>query len=269
MFAPLLAAAVLAATAPAVAGPHGSLAVDDGGTGGIPVLLVHGLGGDRSVWTAQLAHLRVTRRAVALDLHGFGGSTARPGVPYTMESFAADVDAVAAQLGLRRFVLAGHSMGGAVLAAYAGAHPEKVAGLFFVDPVGDSSSSDPAGLERWLSGFAPARWEAFREQWFGEMLAPAPAAVRQQVLTAMRRVPREVMEASARGLVAFDPKPPLTRFKGPMRTLVTPDNKGPDSLQQVIPGLAAEDFLGTSHWLMLDAPDRFNAALDRFLATVR
>src|SRR4029077_2940097 len=45
----------------------------------------------------------------------------------------------AEQLGLRRFILAGHSLGGAVAIEYAGRHPERVAGLLLVDPNGDQS----------------------------------------------------------------------------------------------------------------------------------
>jgi pimeloyl-ACP methyl ester carboxylesterase len=60
-----------------VAGPSGSLHVDDGGSGGIPVVFVHSFAGSTEHWSAQLAHLRKTRRAVALDLHGHGQSARR------------------------------------------------------------------------------------------------------------------------------------------------------------------------------------------------
>jgi pimeloyl-ACP methyl ester carboxylesterase len=53
-----------------VEGPAGALAVDDGGEGGLPVVLVHSLAGNAGHWEAQLAHLRRTRRALALDLRG-------------------------------------------------------------------------------------------------------------------------------------------------------------------------------------------------------
>ena len=42
-----------------------------------------------------------------------------------------------AMLGLERFVLVGHSLGGVVCVAYLGQHPERVAGLFLLDPAGD------------------------------------------------------------------------------------------------------------------------------------
>src|SRR5260221_10321596 len=126
-----------------IEGPAGRLALSDGGAGaGVPVLFVHGMAGSKEVWRGTLERLRATRRAAALDLRGHGDSDgARDGV-WTIEALAADVDAAARSLGLERFVLVGHSMGGQVLCAYAGAHPGTVAGLFFVDPVGDLSRQD-------------------------------------------------------------------------------------------------------------------------------
>jgi pimeloyl-ACP methyl ester carboxylesterase len=57
-----------------VAGPAGSLHVDEGGTGGLPVVFVHSFSGSTVHWSEQLAHLRSERRAVALDLRGHGQS---------------------------------------------------------------------------------------------------------------------------------------------------------------------------------------------------
>ena len=120
-----------------VTGPAGALEVDDGGRGGLPVVLVHSLAGNSTHWTAQLEHLRRDRRAVALDLRGHGRSEPPKDGDYTIAAMAGDIAAVVDTLGLDRFVLVGHSMGGGVALAYAGAHPDRVAGLVLVDPIGD------------------------------------------------------------------------------------------------------------------------------------
>ena len=57
-----------------IPGPAGLLHADDGGSGGVPVVFIHSYAGDTTHWTAQLAHLRKTRRAIALDLRGHGQS---------------------------------------------------------------------------------------------------------------------------------------------------------------------------------------------------
>ena len=94
--------------------------MDDGGTGGPAVLFVHSLAGGAAHWEAQLEHLRGTRRAVAFDVRGHGGSDRPADGDYAIASLAGDVAAVADGLGLGPFVLVGHSMGGGVALSYAG-----------------------------------------------------------------------------------------------------------------------------------------------------
>src|SRR5687768_15795797 len=67
-----------------VDGPAGKIRVDDGGSGGVPVLFVHGLSGRHDVWKSQLGHLRASRRAAALDLRGHGESAG--GGDYTIDA---------------------------------------------------------------------------------------------------------------------------------------------------------------------------------------
>ncbi len=253
-----------------VTGPYGKLRVEDGGgLGGVPVVFVHGLGGGLEVWRAQLAHLRPNRRAIALDLHGMGESAQATDGTYTIPSFANDIRAVADSLGLGRFILVGHSLGGLVVADYAGRYPDKVAGLLLDDPAGDLSGLPKAQADQWLKGFAPENYEAFREKWFGEMLSTAKPDVRQAVMGQIHRTPRQVMAASAAGLFAFDPKPSLRAYKGPALTVITAQNNEPYSLQNVTPGLKSQIVPGTSHWIMMDDPEAFNAVMDQFMATIQ
>ena len=117
---------------------HPGINIDDGGAGGIPVVFVHSLAGNAAHWLMQLEHLR--KRAASDSL--------RSARPWPIGSFlgrrlfhrvlAEDIDAVVNSLGLQRFVLVGHSMGGSVSIAYAGIHPDKVAGLLLADPSGDA-----------------------------------------------------------------------------------------------------------------------------------
>src|SRR6202162_5782963 len=142
-----------------VQGQQGRLRVDDGGSGGIPVVFVHGNGGNRTQWAGQVLHLRASRRAVAFDLRGMGESEVAGNGDYSVEGFAEDVAAVADELGLRRFVLVGHSYGGAVVAAYAGRHPEKLAGLVFADVAGDIRNPPAAQAEALRRGLLPENYE--------------------------------------------------------------------------------------------------------------
>ncbi|MGD1148726.1 MAG: alpha/beta hydrolase [Thermoanaerobaculaceae bacterium] len=253
-----------------IQGPSGQLRVEDGGSGGIPVVFVHGLAGDHSVWAAQLAHLRRSRRAVALDLHGMGESAPSAVGDYSIGSFAGDVAAVVDGLHLGRVVLVGHSMGGHVIAAVAAAHPAMVAGLLFDDPAGDLSKVPREEIEKqWLAKMEPGSYDAYVTSWFGGMLSAATPQVREQVMAGLKRTPRAVVAAAARAVAFNEPIPAIAGFPGPMLTIVTPENEVPVSLHKLAPGLPAKVIAGTSHWIMMDKPDEFDAAMDGFLAGVK
>lgn len=101
---------------------------------GAPVLLLHGLGGFGAVWRHNVPVLGRHAMAIALDLPGCGLSSKPPG-PYPLDFFARAIEAFRRALGLDRLTLVGHSMGGAVAAAYALAYPPRVERLALVGAV--------------------------------------------------------------------------------------------------------------------------------------
>jgi pimeloyl-ACP methyl ester carboxylesterase len=252
-----------------VQGRAGLLRVEDGGEGGVPVIFVHGLGGDRRVWTNQVEHLRLTRRAVALDLRGHGESEPSKEGDYGMEAFASDVLAVADALAIQRFVLVGHSMGGAAVGAVAGKAPDRVAGILFDDAAGDLTQIPANQIEGWLQNFSADRYDEFSEAWFGEMLSVAHPATREQVMEQLKATPREVVAASARSMAKYAPLPALKAYHGPMLAVVTFYNNQPYSLQNIVPGLKSKEVRDASHWIQMDRPTEFNQIMDEFLLTVK
>ncbi|MEP7228453.1 MAG: alpha/beta hydrolase, partial [Gemmatimonadales bacterium] len=214
-----------------VAGPAGVMAVDDGGSGGLPVVLVHSLAGNSTHWSRQLAHLRRTRRAVALDVRGHGRSERPSNGDYTIAGMAGDVAAVADTLGLDQFVLVGHSMGGGVALAYAGAHPDRVAGLFLVDPIGDGKQIPPAEAKAYLAGFESNYDSTSRGYW--TTVAGPDSGIRKRLLADLEATPQEAVVQVLRDLMQFDPDPALARYKGPKLSIVTPHNDMPSSLHRL------------------------------------
>jgi len=252
-----------------VKGPNGLLRVERTGTGtGLPVLFVHGLAGSRSVWAAQVAHLAPNHPVVTVDLHGMGDSAAAETADFSIPSFAADIAAVADALGLRRFVLVGHSMGGAAVSAYAADHPDRVAGLLLDDPAGDLTTLPPGAVDEWLKGMAPETYREFTEAWWNEMLAPAKPAVREAVYAQMRRTSPAVVRGCASSLATFKTAAAAAAYRGPKLTVVTHENEKPYSLQNLVKDLPHRVVPGTSHWIMMDDPEAFDAVMDRFLQEV-
>ncbi|MFI9384905.1 alpha/beta fold hydrolase [Kutzneria sp. NPDC052558] len=108
--------------------------VDFGGEGDAPpIVFVHGLGGSHLNWSLVAKALAKGRRAVALDLRGFGLT---PGAPRSTS--------IRANVGLLNsfvnevvggpVVLVGNSMGGVISVLQAHNNPETVAGLVLLDP---------------------------------------------------------------------------------------------------------------------------------------
>src|SRR2546425_1208165 len=92
------------------------LHVDDGGEGGVPVVLQHGLGADQEVWREQIGHLRRSRRVLAFDMRGHGRSPRAS--EYSVAALVTDLEEVTA--GLPRFWLVRHSLAGVGLTPFAG-----------------------------------------------------------------------------------------------------------------------------------------------------
>jgi pimeloyl-ACP methyl ester carboxylesterase len=250
-----------------VSGPAGALAVDDGGRDGLPVVFVHSLAGNSTHWAGQLQHLRPTRRAVALDLRGHGRSEPPKNGDYSIAAMAEDVATVVNTLGLGRLVLVGHSMGGGVALTYAGTHPDRVAALLLLDPIGDGKQIPPAEANSFLGGFESDYERASREYW--TQIAGPQSAIRTRLLADLRAIPQEALLQVLRSVMQFDPDPALARYRGPVLSVVTPQNDMPMSLHRLGKGFPHRVVTGTGHWIQLDRPDEVNRILDEFLETTK
>lgn len=251
-----------------VAGPGGTLNVDDGGVGGLPVVFVHSSGGNTTHWSAQLNHLRKTRRALALDLRGHGLSQPPKDGDYSLVSQAGDIEAVVNKAGLPKFVLVGHSLGGSVAIAYAGLHPDRVAGLLMVDSAGDPKQFPEDQKRQIIKAMESDAYGSVTETYWKQLLVGSLPGIQERVIKDMQRMPKEMVISQVKELFGFDPKPALSRYHGPKLSIVTPDNDTKFSLHRLEPGFPHIMMTGTGHWLHLDKPEAFNRLLDEFLRKV-
>ncbi|AOJ91395.1 hydrolase [Burkholderia sp. MSMB0856] len=111
------------------------------------VVMLHGLRSYAHTWASVADVLVDCYRVVALDQRGRGWSDWDPRRNYYAAAYVRDLDALVHALGLKRFVLAGHSMGGANAFVYAAAKPERLAGLVIED-MGPGASAGSQGSER-------------------------------------------------------------------------------------------------------------------------
>ncbi len=244
-----------------ISGPAGFLHIDDGGTGGIPVVFVHSFAGSTAHWAAQLAHLRKTRRGVALDLRSHGQSASPTRDDYGVESLAEDIAAVADGLKLKSFVLVGHSMGGSASLAYVSAHPERVAGLVLVGTPGKI----PAEQAQQVMASLKSDYENVMTGYWDKLLTNAQPGVLAQIQGDRKRLPRPVSLSLIQAIFDYDPMPALRRYRGPKLAVITPDQDNPYDLHRLAADLPHKIVSGTSHWLHMDKPEEFNRILDAFL----
>jgi len=109
-----------------------------GGTA-ISVVFVHGFLSSSSTWKRALAAASAGRPAIAVDLPGAGFSDRPWPYDYTAYGQAAHLLRYLEARGIRRAVLVGNSLGGAVCEVAAAARPELVAGLVLVDAAGPAT----------------------------------------------------------------------------------------------------------------------------------
>ena len=243
-----------------VEGGAGRLRVSDGGEGGVPVVLVHGLGSELETWRPVLDRLRGSRRAIAYDQRGHGQSD--PAGEYSIAALAGDLGRVVEQLGLPRFWLAGHSFSGTVVSAYAAEHPEKLAGAVYVDAVGDASGGEMKEYFRQHdAGMTLERLQAA----YGEMLGPkARPATRSAVLASAARMDLKAFAALRGDMGEFDGLSAARRYGGP-RFAVEADGEENAFRASHLPGTKRIAVPGVSHWLMLDDPQATARALEEVL----
>ncbi len=113
------------------------------------VLMLHGLRSYAQTWEPVARTLGSTHLVVAPDFRGRGDSSWDPGHDYFTNAYVSDIEALVAHLGLARFSIIGHSMGGTVGYAYAARHPDQVDRLI-VEDIGPDSSTHTAGADRIL-----------------------------------------------------------------------------------------------------------------------
>src|SRR5215210_7271457 len=102
-----------------------AIGYDETGNGdATPIVFLHGVGSDKSVWRPQLDHFGRTRRSVAFDYPGYGESDPAPD-DCTRDDCAAAILAGMDALGIERAHVCGLSLGGVVAIAMHAAAPRR------------------------------------------------------------------------------------------------------------------------------------------------
>jgi long-chain acyl-CoA synthetase len=100
-------------------------------------VFIHGFGGQAGQWHYQLQKFSIENRVIALDLRGHGLSD-KPSRGYDMPQLVDDLETALTLLKVKgKFVLIGHSYGGAIVTEYALKNPERVERLILMATAGE------------------------------------------------------------------------------------------------------------------------------------
>ncbi|MDQ6604798.1 MAG: alpha/beta fold hydrolase [Chloroflexota bacterium] len=247
---------------------------------GPPLVLIHGHGLDCRMWDDQFAPFAAHHRVVRYDLRGFGKSDP---VGDTMYAHEDDLAALLDHLEIARAMILGLSAGGSVAINFALTYPAMARALIVVD----TALGGHAWSENWN-----ARWKALRqtaraggapaanEGWLAHPLF-ASANEHPAVATRLRQM---IADYSGWHWGTRDPQrghePPAAERLGEIATptLVMlgerdlPDFHAiADRIAEQIPAPTARKIIlpGVGHMANMEAPERFNAEVLDFLASIR
>jgi pimeloyl-ACP methyl ester carboxylesterase len=115
---------------------------ETGPQGAPALLLLHGFGSSLQAWDDWSLKLEQKYRVIRLDLPGFGLTGASPANDYSEEKDLAILTHFVDKLGLEKFSVVGHSMGGKMAWSLAASQPERVQALVLMAPDGFPETKD-------------------------------------------------------------------------------------------------------------------------------
>jgi 3-oxoadipate enol-lactonase len=232
-----------------------------------PIVFLHGVGSDKSVWAPQLKHFDNERRAVAFDYPGYGDSDpASEGT--TRDDYAKAILSAMHELAIDRAHVCGLSLGGVVAIAMAHLAPERCASLILADTFAEHPDGR-AIYERSLAASSDMR--ALAEARVDVLLAqPADSAVRDEVVETMARIAPAAYRIGAEAVWLADQSDRAAANRAPTLVLcgaedrITPPALS-EELAKLIPGARFEMIDRAGHLSNLEHPDAFNALVEAFI----
>jgi pimeloyl-ACP methyl ester carboxylesterase len=242
---------------------------------GPPIVLLHGVGLNQSIWAEQVTALAADFQVITYDLLGHGRSIAGS-ANAALADWVDQLNGVVRGLGLEKFALVGFSFGGLIAQAYAALHSRMIDKLVLMSTVYDRGEAErarvlsrldvarrkgpdaiiSAALSRWFSpGFAKTHPEIIHQ--FKVFLRGNDAASFLSAYECFAKADRELVRA----LTAFD-RPALV-MTGELDTGSTPDMAR--RLAGMIPRAECSIIAGGRHMIPVEMADEVNSVLRRFL----
>jgi pimeloyl-ACP methyl ester carboxylesterase len=251
---------------------------------GAPVVLIPGLSSPRETWDGTVAALAANHRVYVVQINGFGGDDPRANLqPGILTGAVAELDGFLAREKRKGVAVVGHSMGGVIALMLAKTHPADVSKLMIVDALPWVGAL--FGAQQVAQVEAPGK--ALRDQMMALYGRPNPA--NDQAVAANNALKPESRARIAAWSARADPRVSgqalyedlTTDLRGDIIgiaqpiTLVVPfGGANPQAQAEAVyraayataPRFTLVAIGDSGHFVMLDQPAAFEAALTRFLA---
>ena len=112
----------------------------------VPLILLHGMSSSLNTWDSVAIGLKSERRVISLDLPGFGLTGPSPENTYNFDYYSKFIDSFTTRLHIKRFILVGNSMGGAISWNYALHNPSRLAKMILIDAAGYPKKGESGSL---------------------------------------------------------------------------------------------------------------------------
>lgn len=249
---------------------QGAIGVLEGGGGeAVPIVFLHGVGSDKSVWRPQVAHFGRSRRALALDYPGYGESDPAPGAG--RDDFAAAMLAAMDALDIDRAHVCGLSLGGVIAIAMHAAAPDRCASLVLAD----SFAVHPDGKAICQRSIDASRTMPMRDlaEARVDMLlgSAATGELRAEVVETMAAIDPDAYRMGAEAVWLADQRDRAIAIRVPTLVICGDEDRiTPPTLSQELAALipfADLAIIGASgHLANAEQPALFNMNVDVFLA---
>jgi pimeloyl-ACP methyl ester carboxylesterase len=250
--------------------------LDEGGKDALPVVFIHGWACSGDFWRFQVSALRERFRVIAVDLPGFGESGKPHDRLYTLQFFARAVKAVLDHAGVKRPVLAGHSMGYGIAVQFLADYPGEARGVCNVDGAFFWLPDDPGAVPPWeaeMKGLSDGLAGPDREKlvlWFinATFYGRTPENLREEIIRVMTSADEYAANSSMAEFIRRE-NWVSRRFDVPSLAVYSKIPELPAETQQKLretfSDLTYVEWTDTGHFLMMEQPRRFNELLVTFL----
>ncbi|OZB94331.1 alpha/beta fold hydrolase [Paenibacillus sp. XY044] len=249
------------------------LHVEEQGQGDMALVFLHFYGGSARTWDKIIDVLKKDYHCIAYDHRGWGDSD-KSAASYTIQDLADDAHALIQELGLKRYMLVGHSMGAKAAQLLASRNPAGLEALILVAPSPPTPQDMPQEIRNAMVHFYDSR-EGAEMALSNIALLPLEENIREKVLEDMQKSAPLARVAWPETAMLEDISAEVKNIHVP--TLVLAGESDPvdrlDTLKsELLPRIPHAELLvipQTGHLSPLEAPSEITKGISNFLSKQR